>query len=437
MIDRYSTPEMRELWSEQAKFQAWLDVEIAACEAWAEVGKIPQEDLQAIREKAKFDVARINELDEQLHHDVIAFTTNLAENIGPSSRFVHLGLTSTDVVDTAQSLRLRKAGELILAELEMLIGTVRKVADEHKHTVMIGRTHGVHAEPITLGLKFLVYHQELLRNRTRLRAALQEVMVGKISGAVGTHAHTGPDFEERICRNLGLEAAPVATQVLQRDRHAAFLSAIAICGGTIEKIAVEIRHLQKTEVRELEEPFAKGQKGSSAMPHKRNPVKCEQLTGLSRLLRGYAVTAFENQPLWHERDISHSSAERVILPDATTLLHYMLRLLGKVVGGLHVYPETMKANLDRTRGLLFSQKLLLTLVDTGMSREDAYSVVQSAAMRTWANPATSLKQELLGDPLLPKSLNDAELTKLMDYTSFLQHVDFIYNRTTETQRSSI
>jgi len=428
VIDRYSTPEMQDLWSEQAKFQAWLDVEIAACEAWAEVGKISREDVETIRTKAKFDVARIDELDRQLHHDVIAFTTNLAENIGPASRFVHLGLTSTDVVDTAQSLRLRTAGELILGELDVLIATVRAFALEHRHTVMIGRTHGVHAEPITLGLKFLVYHEELLRDRRRLQTSLEEVVVGKISGAVGTHAHTGIDFEERICRYLNLPPAAVATQVVQRDRHAALLSAIAICGGSIEKVAVEIRHLQKTETRELEEPFAKGQKGSSAMPHKRNPVKCEQLTGLSRLLRGYAVTAFENQPLWHERDISHSSAERVILPDATTLLHYMLRLLNKVVSGLHVYPETMQANLDRTRGLLFSQKLLLTLVDTGMSRENAYAIVQGAAMRTWANPQTTLKQELLAQEGLPSSVTAESLDQVMNPRAFLQHVDAIYAR---------
>lgn len=428
MIDRYSTPEMRALWSEQAKFQAWLDVEIAACEAWAEAGKIPAEDLRTIKEKARFDVKRIEELDQQLHHDVIAFTTNLAENIGPSSRFVHLGLTSTDVVDTAQSLRLRQAGRLILEELDSLIATVRDAALRYKDQVMIGRTHGVHAEPITLGLKFLVWHQELLRNRARLLTALEDVTVGKVSGAVGTHAHTGPAFETAVCARLGLKPAAVATQVLQRDRHAAFLAAIAVCGGTIEKCAVEIRHLQRTEVREVEEPFAKGQKGSSAMPHKRNPVKCEQLTGLSRLLRGYALTAMENQPLWHERDISHSSAERVILADATTLLHYMIRLLRRVLDGLHVYPENMEANLNRMRGLLFSQRILLELVENGLTREEAYEVVQSAAMRTWANPQTTLRAELLSDERFTRILTPDQLDRIMDPRAFLAHLDAIYAR---------
>jgi len=427
MIDRYSTTEMKQLWSEQAKFQAWLDVEIAACEAWTSIGKIPADDMANIREKAAFTVERIEELDQQLHHDVIAFTTNLAENIGPSSRFVHLGLTSTDVVDTAQSLRLRDAGKLILGELDQLIETLKNLALEHRETVMMGRTHGVHAEPITLGLKFLVTYQEMRRNRKRLVQALADVTVGKISGAVGTHAHTGPEFEEKICEFLGLKPAEVATQVLQRDRHAAFVAAVAVCGGTIEKLAVEIRHLQRTEVRELEEPFAKGQKGSSAMPHKRNPVKCEQLTGLSRLLRGYAVSAMENQPLWHERDISHSSAERVLLSDSTTLLHYMIRLLNKVLSGLHIYPETMRTNMEKTRGLLFSQKTLLTIVEKGLSREEAYEVVQTAAMNTWADPAKNLKAEVLKDPRNP--LTEAELTELMDYKHFLKYVDDIYART--------
>ncbi len=427
MIERYSTPEMKDLWSEQAKFQAWLDVELAACEAWTAVGKISAEDMATIRDKAAFTVDRIEELDNTLHHDVIAFTTNLAENIGPASRFVHLGLTSTDVVDTAQALRLRQAGELILDELDKLIETLKTLAIDHRGTVMMGRTHGVHAEPITLGLKFLVTHQEMLRNKRRLEQALADVAVGKISGAVGTHAHTGPAFEEKICEHLNLKPAEVATQVLQRDRHAAFVAAIAVCGGTIEKMAVEIRHLQRTEVRELEEPFAKGQKGSSAMPHKRNPVKCEQLTGLSRLLRGYSTAAMENQALWHERDISHSSAERVLIGDSTTLIHYMIRLLNKVLSGLHVYPETMLSNMEKTRGLLFSQKTLLSIVEKGLSREEAYDVVQTAAMATWADPDKTLKAELLKDSRNP--LSEAELTELMNYKHFLKYIDDIYART--------
>lgn len=426
MINRYSTPEMLELWGEQSKFQAWLDVEIAACEAWAEVGKIPAEDLAVIKENAQFSVERIEELDRQLHHDVIAFTTCLAENIGPSSRFVHLGLTSTDVVDTAQSLRLRRAKDLIIPELEQVIDTIKQIALDHKDTVMIGRTHGVHGEPITLGLKFLVYYQEMLRNLSRVTKSFEDVIVGKISGAVGTHAHTGPEFEDRICKFLNLPAAEAATQVLQRDRHAAFVSALAVLAGTIDKIAVEIRHLQKTETRELEEPFAKGQKGSSAMPHKRNPVKSEQLSGLSRLVRGYAIAAMENQPLWHERDISHSSAERVLLADSTTLIHYMLRLLNKVLQGLHIYPEVMKENMEKTRGLLFSQKILLALVDKGLTREDAYAVVQNAAMETWGNKNTSLKVELLKNSDLP--LSDSDLDEIMDPKHFLVYINDIYNR---------
>ncbi|MCX7624895.1 MAG: adenylosuccinate lyase, partial [Candidatus Sumerlaeaceae bacterium] len=323
VIPRYSTPEMTELWSEEAKFQAWLDVELATCEAWHELGKIPAEALEEIRAKARFDVSRIEEIEKTVHHDVIAFTTCLAENIGPSSRFVHMGLTSNDVVDTAQGLRLKRAGELIRHEVTALRETLRHLALEHRDQIVVGRTHGVHAEPIVLGLKFLLYYDEMGRNDQRLQCAFDRVAIGKISGAVGTYAHTGPELERLVCQKLGLGHARIATQVLQRDRHAELVCALAICGSTLEKIATEIRHLQRTEVRELEEPFSAGQKGSSAMPHKRNPVKCEQLTGLARMLRGYATTALENNALWHERDISHSSTERIILPDATTLLHYM------------------------------------------------------------------------------------------------------------------
>ena len=434
MIERYSTPEMRELWSERAKFQAWLDVELAACEVWAGLGRIPVAEMELIRRRAAFDVARIDEIEAEVHHDVIAFTTSLAESIGPASRFVHMGLTSNDVVDTANGLRLKKAGELILAELDRLIATLRRFADEKKDLVMVGRTHGIHAEPVTLGLKFLVYHQEMLRNRARLAEAFRGVAVGKISGAVGTFAHTGPAFETAVCDRLGLDHAPVSTQVLQRDRHAALVAALAVAGAGIEKIATEIRHLQRTEVREIEEPFAKGQKGSSAMPHKRNPVKCEQLTGLARLLRGYVVPALDNIALWHERDISHSSTERVILPDATTLLHYMTRMITRIVDGLHIYPEAMKRNLDRTRGLIFSQRVLLALVDHGMTREDAYDVVQKAAMRTWENEATSLRHNLLADPRFAAVMKPEDLESVMDYAVFLQHLDAIYERARNADR---
>lgn len=428
MIARYSTPEMAQLWSDESKFQAWLDVEIAACEAWTEKGKIPADDMRAIRERAAFSVERIDKLEETLHHDVIAFTTNLAENIGPASRFVHLGLTSNDVVDTAQSLRLKRAGELVLAEIDRLIPILRERAIEHKYTLQTGRTHGVHGEPVTLGLKFLIWYREMIRNRERVAAAFADVSCAKISGAVGTFAHTGVWLEERVAELLNLEITPVSTQVLQRDRHAALVCALAVLGATIEKIAVEIRNLQKTEVREIEEPFGKGQKGSSAMPHKRNPVKCEQLTGLARILRGNVVPALDNVALWHERDISHSSAERVILPDSTTLAHYMLRLVTKVIEGLHIYPDVMLRNLDKTRGLLFSQKMLLALIDEGMTREDAYAIVQPAAMETWADESSTFRDNLKANPLFPASITDAKLDEIMDYNSYLVHVDDIYQR---------
>jgi adenylosuccinate lyase len=419
---------MRELWSDEAKFSAWLYVELAACEAWAELGKISTDDLWTIKNRAQFDITRIEELERELHHDVIAFTTNLAENIGPAARFVHLGLTSTDVVDTAQAIRLRHAGKLIMEELNSLINVLRQFSIDMKEVVMIGRTHGIHAEPITLGLKFLVYYQEMLRNRRRLRAAIDDVATGKISGAVGTYAHTGPELEEKICKKLSLKSAPISTQVLQRDRHATFLNAIAVCGASIEKIAQEIRHLQRTEVREVEEPFAQGQKGSSAMPHKRNPVKCEQLCGLARLLRGYSVTGMENIALWHERDISHSSAERVILADSTSLLHYMLRQIIRVIKGMHIYPDKMRSNLNHTRGLVFSQRIMLALVEKGISREEAYDIVQKAAMRTWENTVTSLRQNLLNDDRFRNAMSPEELDQLMNYATYLRYLDDIFGR---------
>lgn len=428
MIPRYSTPEMTELWSEEAKFQSWLDVELAACEAWHELGKIPTDALAEIKSKARFDVGRIEEIEKTVHHDVIAFTTCLAENIGPASRFVHMGLTSNDVVDTAQGIRLKRAGQLILEELSGLRETLRRLALEHKDQIVVGRTHGVHAEPIVLGLKFLLYYDEMRRNDDRLRRAFERVAIGKISGAVGTYAHTGPKLERLVCQKLGLAHARIATQVIQRDRHAELVCALAICGSTIEKIATEIRHLQRTEVRELEEPFSAGQKGSSAMPHKRNPVKCEQLTGLARMLRGYAATALENNALWHERDISHSSTERIILPDATTLLHYMLRLCRRVLEGLHYYPRQMAKNLDLTRGLIYSQRVLLALVEQGMSREQAYDIVQKAAMATWADESTTLRENLQKDARFANVLSSSQLEACFDPAQFLAHVDAIYQQ---------
>ena len=427
MIPRYSQPEMTALWSEEAKFRSWLDVEIAACEAWAEQGEIPPKALSEIKAKASFSVARIEEIEATVHHDVIAFTTNLAENIGPWSRFVHMGLTSADVTDTAQNLRLVQAADLILEKLDGLIGILEKQARAHRNTLMVGRTHGIHAEPIVLGLKFLIWLEEMRRNRRRLCEARETIRVGKISGAVGTYAHTGPGIERAVCKKLNLRPAPVSTQVIQRDRHAEYMAALAITGATVEKITTEIRSLQRTDVREVEEPFRKGQKGSSAMPHKRNPVGCENLTGLARLLRSNLTAALENVALWHERDISHSSVERVILPDSTTLLHYMLNRLCGILDGLVVYPEAMRTNLEKTRGLIFSQKVLLALVEKGLTREDAYAIVQRCAMKTWEGGGT-FRSNLEGDPDSAKHLTPQDLDTIMDYGSFLKYVDDVYRQ---------
>lgn len=425
MIDRYTLPEMRELWSEESKFGAWLEVELLACEAWAEKGAIGHDDLATIRERAAFDVRRIEEIENTVHHDVIAFTTCLAENIGPASRFVHMGLTSSDVVDTALSLRMVRALDLILGKLDTLVETLKARALEHKHTAMIGRTHGIHAEPTTLGLKFLNWAMEMQRNRKRLLAARETIAVGKISGAVGTYAHTGPFIERYVCEKLGLKAAPVSTQVLQRDRHAEYMAAVALTGTTIEKIATEVRNLQRTDLGEMEEPFRKGQKGSSAMPHKRNPVTAEQLTGLARVLRGNMLVAFENVALWHERDISHSSTERIAVPDSTALLHYMLHQANRILAGAVPNPANMQANIMKTKGLIFSQRILLALVDRGMTREDAYQIVQRNAMKTWGE-GRPLAENLLEDPDFQGRLTAKELDDLMDAKSYLKYVEEIY-----------
>ena len=416
---------MKSLWSEETKFATWLEIEILACEAWAALGKIPAEALAVIRRKAAFSVDRIEELEKDLRHDVIAFTTNLAEHIGPESRFVHIGLTSSDVVDTALAKLLARAGGIIMNSLEELIGLLRERAVEHRNTLIVGRTHGIHGEPTVLGLKFLLWREEMLRNKKRLEAAIESIAVGKISGAVGTYAHTGPFVEQYVCEKLGLKPAPISTQVVQRDRHAEFLSALAILGGGIEKIAVEIRGLQRTEIREMEEPFGKKQKGSSAMPHKRNPVVCEQLSGLARILRANAQAALENIALWHERDISHSSVERIILPDSTTLAHYMLQKIAWILREMNVYPEAMLENLDKTKGLLFSQRVMLALVEKNLSREQAYAIVQRGAMKTWREK-TPLRDNLLSDPEFTGYMSSQELDAVMDYRSFLIHIDAIY-----------
>jgi adenylosuccinate lyase len=419
---------MAELWSDEAKYGRWLDVELAVCRAWRNAGRIPASSLREIEKKARFDVDRILEIEKEVRHDVIAFLQNVNENVGESSRFIHLGLTSNDVVDTAQALALKKAAALILRKLEKTVAAAKTLALKHKKTPMVGRTHGIHAEPTTFGLKFLVYHQELLRARERVRRARRAISVGKISGAVGTLAQVPPKVEADALWQIGLKPAAVTTQVIQRDRHAEYVAALAICGATLEKIALEIRGLQRTEVGEVAEPFRRGQKGSSSMPHKRNPELCERLCGLARLLRGWLVAALENVALWHERDISHSSAERIIFPDATTTLYYMLDVMNYVLEGLDVYPRRMKENLESTRGLIFSGRVLVELAAAGASREEAYDVVQRQAKNVAAGRAKDLKTALAREPLVKKYLPREKLKACFDVDYFLKHVDDIFTR---------
>ncbi|MCK4385484.1 MAG: adenylosuccinate lyase, partial [candidate division Zixibacteria bacterium] len=383
MIERYTTPRMRSLWSEQNKFQKWLDIELLACEAQANLGIIPKSALPKIKKKAKFDVDRIVQIEEKTKHDVVAFLTNLAENIGKEAKYVHYGMTSSDILDTSLSLLMREAGEVILQNLKKLELSLKKKAFEFKYTPMIGRTHGVHAEPITLGLKFALWHAEVQRNIERLKRAIYTISVGKISGAVGTFSNLDPKVEEYVCKKLKLKPVPISSQIIQRDRHAEFMTVLAIISSSIEKFATEIRSLQRTEILELEEGFSKGQKGSSAMPHKRNPITCERLCGLARLVRTNAQAGLENITLWHERDISHSSVERVIIPDSTILVDYMLTKFDKIMENLLVYPEKMKRNLDKTAGMIFSGRLLLKLSEKASSKEEAYQIVQDNAMRAW------------------------------------------------------
>jgi adenylosuccinate lyase len=427
MISRYTRRQMAEHWSDENRYATWLKVELAALQSQAEMGLVPLDAALEIAAKARFDAARIEAIEETVKHDVIAFTTSVGESIGDLSRYFHYGLTSSDVVDTSLALMTRDALDLVLQGVDRFREILKKRAFAHKELICIGRTHGVHGEPTTFGLKFALWYEEMGRNRARLSAAREVIAVGKLSGAVGTFAHLPPELEERVCQKLGLTPDPVSTQVIQRDRHAEALCALAITGATLEKIATEIRHLQKTEVREVEEPFSKGQKGSSAMPHKRNPVSCENMTGLARLLRGYAIPALEDVALWHERDISHSSVERVILPDATTLLDYMLHRLGGVLDGLLVYPEAMAANLNRTRGLIYSQQCLLALTRAGMNREEAYAYVQAAAMRCW-NGEGDFLDLLAGTPEVAAKIPRAELAEFFDPKLFLTHVDAIFAR---------
>jgi adenylosuccinate lyase len=427
MIQRYFPKDVAEIWSEENKFRAWLRVELEVCKVLAEKGWIPPESLARILEKADFSLARIEEIEQATHHDLIAFTTSVAEHVGPEARYIHWGLTSTDVVDTAQALQLIAVNERIFGAIEEFMDAISARAHEHRRTLMMGRTHGVHAEVTTFGLKLAVWYEEMRRNRARMRRAAEVLRVGKISGAVGTFAHLDPEIEDTVCRRLGLEAARASTQTLQRDRHAEYICTLAILGSSLDKFATEIRHLQRTEVREVEEPFAAGQKGSSAMPHKRNPVKCEQICGLSRLLRGYVATALENMPLWHERDISHSSAERVILPDATGLVCYMLRSMTRIMKNLQVYPERMLKNMELTRGLAYSGQLLLDLTRKGIAREEAYLWVQRCSMRVWSEDA-DLLQVLEEDPDIMKALSSEEIHAVVNPELQLRNVDAIYQR---------
>jgi adenylosuccinate lyase len=427
MISRYQPDDFAAIWSEENKFRCWLRVELEACRVLSEMGWIPPDALAAIEQKANFSVERINEIEKVTHHDLIAFTTSVAEFVGPESRYIHWGLTSTDVVDTAQALQLKDASRLILKAIDELLAVLRRRAHEHRMTIMMGRTHGVHAEVTTFGLKLAVWYDEMQRNRERWQHASENMRVGKISGAVGTFAHLDPEVEEKVCSRLGIRPAPASTQTLQRDRHAEYLGTIAIIGSSLDKFATEIRHLQRTEVREAEEPFARGQKGSSAMPHKRNPVKCEQICGLSRLLRGYAVTAVENLALWHERDISHSSAERVILPDATSLLAYMLRAMVRIIDGLVVHADRMKANIELTRGMAYSGQILLDLTRKGVLREDAYVWVQRCSMKVW-DEAKDFLESLLEDPDIRKHLTENEIRSALAPAVQLRNIDRIFER---------
>jgi adenylosuccinate lyase len=427
MIDRYTRPEMAALWSEEQQYQSWLDVELAACEAWAAIGAIPKEDVELLYKNASFDVDRIHEIEESTRHDVVAFTRAVSETLGAEKKWVHYGLTSSDVVDTALSYRLKKANELLAEKIDHMLSVLAAKAREHKRTLMMGRTHGIHAEPTTFGLKMALYYAEMERNKARFQAAAEDMRVGKLSGAVGTFAHIPPEVERLTCERLGLKPAPISTQVLQRDRHAYYIATLALIGATLEKLAIEIRGLQRSEVREVEEAFGKGQKGSSAMPHKRNPIGSENITGCARLLRGYMVTAYENVALWHERDISHSSAERVIFPDATTLLHYMLHRMASLVENLVVYPENMRLNMERTFGLYNSQRILLKLVDKGMSREAAYDLVQPRAMQSWKEQR-SFKDIILADPEITRRLSREEIEDALDAEFHMRNVDLIFER---------
>ncbi|MFW6150021.1 MAG: adenylosuccinate lyase [Chloroflexota bacterium] len=426
MIERYSRPEMKAVWADENKFDQWLRVEIAACEAWADLGRIPSEALPAIR-TATYNLDRMAEFLKVTHHDMTAFLKAVAETVGEEARFIHLGLTSSDIMDTALGLQLQQATAILKEGARDLAAAIQKRALEHQETIMMGRTHGVHAEPTTLGLKLALWWEEMKRNIHRLDEADQVVSVGKLSGAVGTYATVPPEVEEGACKRLGLSAAPVSSQIVQRDRHAQFVTTLALLASSLEKFATELRSLQRTEVLEIEEPFESGQTGSSAMPHKRNPELCERICGLARLVRGHALTSLENVALWHERDISHSSNERITLPDSCLVLDYILALFASVVRGMTVHTDNMRRNLDLSRGLVFSQRVLLALIDKGMSREQAYGLVQEHAMRSWQQ-GKSFRSLLQGDPQVTAVLAKSELDPLFDYSYYVRYVDMVFRR---------
>jgi len=432
MIERYTLPEMGKIWTEDFKFSTWLKIEILACEARCQMDDIPKKDLDIIKQKANFNSNRVLEIEETTKHDVIAFLTNVAEYIGEEARHIHYGMTSSDVLDTTLSYQMKNAGEILLKKLNDLKSVLQKRAIEFKYTLCVGRSHGIHAEPTTMGLKFALWFEECKRNIARLEKAIETISVGKISGAVGTFEHLSPEVEKFVCENLGLKPAPVSTQIIQRDRHAEFLTTLALIGTSLEKIALEVRHLQRTEVLEAEEFFSKGQKGSSAMPHKRNPVVSERVAGIARIIRANASAAMENIPLWHERDISHSSTERVIIPDSCIALDYILHQTIKLVQNLILYPDNMLKNLNLTRGLVFSQTVLLALVNKGLSREDSYKLVQDCAMAVWNDQNKNLKDELINSQLIRKYLSKTEINFIFDSKKMLKNVDFIFKRTVES-----
>ncbi len=427
MIERYTLPAMGKIWQDDYRLGLWLKIEIAACEGWAKIGKIPPAAVEVIKEKASFSWDRVKEIEEITHHDVLAFLTNVAENVGDEAKYIHLGLTSSDILDTALSMQLVEAANILLAKMDKLIEVLATNAIKYKDTLQMGRSHGIHAEPITFGLKFALWYEEMKRQKVRLLAAKEDIRVGQISGVVGTFANVDPQVEEWVCQTLGLNFAPVSTQIIQRDRHAFFVTVLAGIASSLDKIATEIRNLQRTDVHEVEEPFAKGQKGSSAMPHKKNPIITERICGMARLIRGNAQVALENVALWHERDISHSSAERVILPDSTIALDYMLQKMIQTIEGLRVFPEQMMENIDKVHGLIFSQRVLLSLIEKGLSREVAYAWVQRNAMKAW-DTKLPFKDLILQDQEIMKVLGAKEVDELFDYEYHTKNIDYIFKR---------